>query len=61
MIEEKEDIVMKGIGWLLKNISHKYPEDISKFLNKWKEEIDAVLLRYSCESLPKELRVFKTK
>ncbi len=61
MIEEEDDIVLKGIGWMLKDISHRYPEEISEFLIKWKDEADAVLLRYASELLPKELKVFKTK
>jgi 3-methyladenine DNA glycosylase AlkD len=61
MIEEKDDIVLKGIGWMLKDISHRYPEEISEFLEKWKEEANASLLRYASELLPKELKVFKTK
>ncbi len=59
MMEEKDDIVQKGIGWMLKDISHRYPEEISSFLKKWREKSDAGLLRYASELLPKELKVLK--
>lgn len=56
-----DDMVRKGVGWLLKEASKEHPQEIRDYLLQWREEASALVLRYASEKLPKEMRVLKTK
>mgnify|MGYP006287777549 CR=1 FL=1 len=57
---DKDDMVQKGVGWMLKEASKKQPQEIHHYLLKWKQKSPALILRYASEKLPDELRVLKT-
>ncbi len=59
LMEDKDDMVQKGAGWLLKEASKKHPEEIREYLLRWRPRTSAVVLRYASEKLPKEKRVLK--
>jgi 3-methyladenine DNA glycosylase AlkD len=61
LMTDGDDMVRKGVGWLLKEASKEHPQEIRDYLLKWREETSAVTLRYASEKLPKEMRVLKTK
>ena len=56
-----DDMVQKGVGWLLKEASRKHPNEVREYLLKWRERTSALVLRYASEKLPKDKRVLKTK
>ncbi|TRO52161.1 DNA alkylation repair protein [Candidatus Bathyarchaeota archaeon] len=61
LMPDGDDMVQKGVGWMLKEASHKHPREIHDYLVKWKPKTSALTLRYASEKLPAELKVYKTK
>jgi 3-methyladenine DNA glycosylase AlkD len=61
LMTDGDDMVQKGVGWLLKEASKEHPEEIRDYLLRWKKEAPALTLRYASEKLPKDKRVLKTK
>jgi 3-methyladenine DNA glycosylase AlkD len=56
-----DDMVQKGVGWLLKEASREHPDEVRDYLLRWRELTSALVLRYASEKLPREMRVLKTK
>jgi 3-methyladenine DNA glycosylase AlkD len=56
-----DDMVQKGVGWLLKEASREHSEEIREYLLRWREKASALTLRYASEKLPRDMRVLKTK
>jgi len=61
LMTDEDDMVQKGVGWMLKEASREYPQEIHEYLIRWKPESPALILRYASEKLPSELKVYKTK
>jgi 3-methyladenine DNA glycosylase AlkD len=61
LMEDQDDMVQKGVGWLLKEASRKHPDEVRNFLLKWKSKTSALILHYASEKLPKNKRVLKTR
>jgi 3-methyladenine DNA glycosylase AlkD len=59
LMEDKDDMVQKGVGWLLKEASKKHPDEIHDYLVKWRPKTTGLVLRYASEKLPPEKRVLK--
>ncbi len=58
---DEDDMVQKGVGWMLKEASVEHPQAIHEYLLKWKQKSPALILRYASEKLPAELKVYKTR
>jgi len=56
MLQNDEDYILKGIGWLLKTCSNYKPNEIIEYLNKNKTRLPRLVLRYASEKLPKATR-----
>jgi len=61
LMEDDDDMVQKGVGWLLKEASKKNPEEVRSYLLNWRDRASALVLRYASEKLPKDRRVLKTR
>ena len=61
LMEDDDDMVQKGVGWLLKEASKKNPEKVRGYLLNWRDRTSALVLRYASEKLPKDRRVLKTR
>ena len=61
LMEDDDDMVQKGVGWLLKEASKKNPEEVRSYLLNWRDRTSALVLRYASEKLPKDRRVLKTR
>jgi 3-methyladenine DNA glycosylase AlkD len=61
LMTDSDDMVRKGVGWMLKEASKVHPQEIHAYLVKWKPESPALILRYASEKLPKELKVYKSR
>ena len=61
LMVDRDDMVQKGVGWLLKEASKKHPDEVREYLTRWRPEISALVLRYASEKLPKDRRVLKTR
>ncbi|HEY9123168.1 MAG TPA: DNA alkylation repair protein [Bacteroidales bacterium] len=56
LLPDKDDMVQKGYGWLLKAASHKHPIDVFDYVMSKKETMPRTAFRYAIEKLPKDLR-----
>ena len=56
LIEDKDDLVQKGYGWLLKESSKKHQEEVFNYVMVNKNIMPRTALRYAIEKMPDELR-----
>lgn len=56
LIGDKEDLVQKGYGWLLKEESRTHQKEVFEYIMKNRQEMPRTALRYAIEKMPKELR-----
>jgi len=52
LIQDEDEMVQKGVGWLLKEAGGRFPDETIKFLIKWRSKISRLVLRLACEKLP---------
>ena len=56
LMTDGDDLVRKGVGWLLKEASKKHPLVIYRFLLKWKGLSPSILMNYAWEKLPQKYK-----
>jgi 3-methyladenine DNA glycosylase AlkD len=56
LLMDPDDLVQKGYGWMLKEISKDEPQQVFEFVLKRKIVMPRTALRYAIEKLPPELR-----
>jgi len=56
LLMDKDDLVQKGYGWLLKEASNKYQKEVFDFVMKRKNWMPRVALRYAIEKMPESMR-----
>lgn len=56
LLIDKEDLVQKGYGWLLKEESRKHQKTIFDYVVSHKKEMPRTALRYAIELMPNEIR-----
>jgi 3-methyladenine DNA glycosylase AlkD len=56
LLEDPDDLVQKGYGWMLKEASKQHPEEVFMFLMARRERMPRTALRYAIEKLPADLR-----
>ena len=56
LLSDKDDLVQKGVGWMLKEYTNYDPEPIIKFVDRHKKRMPRTTLRYAIEKLPPETR-----
>ena len=61
LMPDGDDMVRKGVGWMLKEASKVHPQEVHEYLVKWKPDAPALTLRYASEKLPEELKVYKSR
>ena len=49
-------MVQKGVGWLLKEQSAHYPNEVVDYLKRWTASTSRLVLRHASEKLPPERR-----
>jgi 3-methyladenine DNA glycosylase AlkD len=54
--KDQDDMVQKGVGWMLKEASKAHPEKIIAFIRKNKSVMPRTMLRYSLEKLPQKTK-----
>jgi len=57
LLTDKDDMVQKGYGWLLKEASRKHQKDVFDYVMINKKTMPRTALRYAIELMPKELKV----
>jgi len=56
LLEDKDDLVQKGYGWLLKEASRKHTDQVFSYVMKNKRNMPRTALRYAIELMPKDLK-----
>lgn len=56
LLQDKEDLVQKGYGWMLKEASEAYQKEVFDFIMKNKQKMPRTALRYAIEKMPKNLK-----
>jgi 3-methyladenine DNA glycosylase AlkD len=51
LIADGDEMVQKGVGWMLKCASEADEEEVVKFLLKWKNRAPRLVLRYAAEKM----------
>ncbi len=49
---DQDDLVQKGYGWMLKEASNLFPQDVFNYVMKNKNKMSRTALRYAIEKLP---------
>ncbi len=56
LMPDEEDMVQKGVGWLLKEQGAHHPVKVADYLERWAGRTSRLVLRYASEKLPAERR-----
>ncbi len=56
-MQDQDDLVQKGYGWLLKEASNKFPKEVFEFVVHRKNKMPRTALRYAIEKMSKELKM----
>ncbi len=56
LLKDKDDMVQKGYGWMLKEASKKHQDEVYDYIMKRKGEMPRTALRYALEKMPDNLR-----
>ncbi|ABR55135.1 DNA alkylation repair enzyme [Methanococcus vannielii SB] len=56
LFSDKEDLVQKGYGWMLKAASESHEKEVFEYVIKNKSNMPRTALRYSIEKMSKELK-----
>jgi 3-methyladenine DNA glycosylase AlkD len=56
MLEDKDDMVQKGYGWMLKEASKKHQPEVFDYVMSKKARMPRTALRYAIEKMPVEMR-----
>jgi len=56
LLEDSDDLVQKGYGWMLKEASNVYLDEVYSFVEKRKKKMPRTALRYAIEKMPKEMK-----
>jgi 3-methyladenine DNA glycosylase AlkD len=56
LLLDKDDLVQKGYGWMLKDASIKHQEEIFNYVMKNKKVMPRTALRYAIERMPDDLK-----
>jgi 3-methyladenine DNA glycosylase AlkD len=52
LLLDQDDLVQKGYGWMLKEFTKRYPDDIFDYVMKHRGDMPRTALRYAIEKLP---------
>lgn len=61
LLLDKDDLVQKGYGWMLKAASEAHQQDVFNYVIKNKVLMPRTSLRYAIEKMPKELKIMAMK
>ena len=56
LLKDKEDLIHKAVGWMLREVGKRSQEKLEQFLNKNARQMARTTLRYAIERFPEKLR-----
>ena len=56
LLLDKDDLVQKGYGWMLKAASQAHQKEVLEYVMKNKRMMPRTALRYAIEKMPKDLK-----
>ncbi len=56
LLNEKEDLIQKALGWMLREIGKQDEKSLTNFLDEYKSELPRTTLRYAIEKFPENIR-----
>jgi 3-methyladenine DNA glycosylase AlkD len=56
LLTDRDDMVQKGYGWLLKEASREHTDEVFEYVMKNKRAMPRTALRYAIELMPRELK-----
>jgi len=56
LLLDKDDLVQKGYGWMLKVASQAYQKEVFDFVMKYKATMPRTALRYAIEKMPQGMK-----
>jgi 3-methyladenine DNA glycosylase AlkD len=56
LLLDKDDMVQKGYGWMLKEASKLHQDDVYQYVLKHRKDMPRTALRYAIEKMPPEMR-----
>jgi 3-methyladenine DNA glycosylase AlkD len=56
LLIDDDDMVQKGYGWMLKEASNVFPDEVYQYVLNNKKEMPRTALRYAIEKLPPKMR-----
>jgi 3-methyladenine DNA glycosylase AlkD len=56
LLTDKDDLVQKGYGWMLKSASKQHLQEIFDFVYRNKINMPRTALRYAIEKMPEDMK-----
>lgn len=56
LMQDKEDLIHKATGWMLREVGKRDPAALKRFLKQYYNEMPRTMLRYAIEQLPESQR-----
>jgi 3-methyladenine DNA glycosylase AlkD len=56
LLPDKDDMVQKGYGWMLKEASKQHQDEVYRYVLKHRKDMPRTALRYAIEKMPPELK-----
>jgi len=61
LLKDKQDLIHKAVGWMLRELGKKNEKLLCDFLDMHKTEMPRTMLRYAIEKFPEKKRLFYLK